>query len=94
MSVAANLEVSAHGSEINYLYACLFFLDYEYLPNQYIGNITDYQTNTTSMVIQTLSCPSDVVAIAQCQYNISYGCPSYEQTLTCIQSELPNLMQL
>ena len=61
---------------------------YDYLPGQYIGSLYDYQTNTTSTVVQTISCPQYSTSITQCQYTTTYGCPSYEQVLTCFEREL------
>ena len=60
---------------------------FQYLPGQYIGDFYDYQTGTTSTVINNLSCPDYTNGITQCQYSISYGCPSYEQVITCIRRE-------
>ena len=58
------------------------------LPDQYIGDFSDYQTGATSATVQFASCPSNAGIISQCQYNISYGCSPSEEILTCIDREL------
>ena len=58
------------------------------LPDQYIGDFSDYQTGATSATVQFASCPSNAGIISQCQYNISYGCSSSEEVLTCIDRKL------
>ena len=57
------------------------------LPDQYIGYFSDYQTGSSSVRVQSISCPSDAENIVQCQYGTSTGCSSFEEVLTCIDRE-------
>ena len=66
-----------------------FFIDSDVLVDQYIGDVSDYQTGQ-DLVVERITCPQNAVHIMECDYTIgSNGCFSHgnEAVLTCINSE-------
>ena len=71
---------------------CFLAIDSEVLIDQYIGDVSDYQSGQY-LVIKSLTCPPFADHISKCEYTTSYsGCYSHggEAVLTCIRSK--NLM--
>lgn len=69
----------------------IYVIVLEYFPGQYIGNMNDYNTGTTSTVVNSISCPSDANVISECDFNTtSHGCADeqYEEVVTCIKCKL------
>ena len=67
----------------------MFPVDTEALMDQYIGDVSDYQSGEY-FVIKSLTCPPFANHISKCEYSTSYsGCYSHggEAVLTCIQSK-------
>ena len=68
---------------------CGFPTDSEVLIDQYIGDVSDYQTREY-YVVESLTCSSSPDHISDCEYTTSYnGCYSRggQAVLTCIQSK-------
>ena len=67
----------------------MFPIDSEVLIDQYIGDVSDYQSGEY-LVIKSLTCPTFAKHISKCEYSTSYsGCYSHggEAVLTCIRSK-------
>ena len=67
----------------------MFPVDTEALMDQYIGDVSDYQSGEY-FVIKSLTCPPFANHISKCEYTTSYsGCYSHggEAVLTCIRSK-------
>ena len=67
----------------------MFLIDTEALIDQYIGDVSDYQTGQY-LVIKSLTCPTFADHISKCEYTTSCsGCYSHggEAVLTCINSK-------
>ena len=67
----------------------MFPIDSEAFIDQYIGDVSDYQSGQY-LVIKSLTCPTFADHISKCEYTTSCsGCYSHggEAVLTCIDSK-------